>query len=174
MPKNSKKQIDSDEKKVIRSIQKNAKESIDRLAKKCGFSRQKVWRIIKRLEKNQTIWGYHAVIDDEKIKQKTFLMLIKRNNQPMGEAVDKLIKATIDEIGQKTNVNVLCNCYLHGCYDWMLCFSAENIQQAKKFSENLNQEFSKYISEIHIMEQIFPLRKCQLLNPNITRLKEFF
>ena len=65
MPKSSKKQIDEDEKKVIAALQKNSKESIDKIAKKCGFSRQKVWRIIKRLENNQTIWGYHAVVDDE-------------------------------------------------------------------------------------------------------------
>ena len=46
MPKSSQKQIDADEKKVIRELQKNAKESIDKIAKNCGFSRQKVWRII--------------------------------------------------------------------------------------------------------------------------------
>ena len=55
MPKNSSEQIDVDEKKVIRELQRNSKESIDKIAKKCGFSRQKVWRIIKRLEKNKTI-----------------------------------------------------------------------------------------------------------------------
>ena len=56
MPKSSKKQIDADEKKVKRELKKNSKESIDKIAKKCEFSRQKVWRIIKRLEKNKTIW----------------------------------------------------------------------------------------------------------------------
>ena len=58
MAKTSKKQIEEDERKIISELQKNAKESIDIIAKKCGFSRQKVWRIIKRLEKNKTIWGY--------------------------------------------------------------------------------------------------------------------
>jgi len=67
MPKSSKKQIDDDEKVVVQKLQKNSKESIDKIAKKCGFSRQKVWRIIKRLEKNKTIWGYHAIVDNKKI-----------------------------------------------------------------------------------------------------------
>ena len=53
MPKNSKKQIDKDEKKVIAELQNNARESIDKIAQECGFSRQKVWRIMKRLEKNK-------------------------------------------------------------------------------------------------------------------------
>ena len=55
MEKTSKKQIEEDERKIITDLQKNAKESIDVIAKKCGFSRQKVWRIIKRLEKNKII-----------------------------------------------------------------------------------------------------------------------
>jgi DNA-binding Lrp family transcriptional regulator len=66
MSKSSKEQIDADEKKILWELQKNSKESIDKIAKKCGFSRQKVWRVIKRLEKDKTIWGYHAVVDDNK------------------------------------------------------------------------------------------------------------
>ena len=91
MSKNSRKQIDKDEKMVITYLQQNAKESIDIIAKKCGFSRQKVWRIIKRLEKNKTIWGYHAVIDDEKVDRHSYIMLIKRSNEPMSTAIDKII-----------------------------------------------------------------------------------
>jgi len=52
MAKSSKKQIYEDELKVIAELQKNAKESIDVISKKCGFSRQKTWRIIKGLEGN--------------------------------------------------------------------------------------------------------------------------
>jgi len=53
---------------VIEQLQRNSNESIDKIAKTCGFSRQKVWRIIKRLENNKTIWGYTAVPDKEKTR----------------------------------------------------------------------------------------------------------
>ena len=66
MAKSSKKQIYEDELKVIVELQKNAKENIDIISKKCGYSRQKVWRIIKRLEEDKTIWGYTAVVKEEK------------------------------------------------------------------------------------------------------------
>ena len=95
MPKSSKDQIYADEKKVIRELQKNSKESIDTIAKNCGFSRQKVWRIIKRLEKNKTIWGYFAVVDYEKLNLKRYLMLIKRSNKPLGDAVHRIINLTM-------------------------------------------------------------------------------
>ena len=66
MAKNSIRQIEEDEKQILLELSKNANKSINEIAKTCGFSRQKVWRIIKNLEKNNTIWGYVAVIDEEK------------------------------------------------------------------------------------------------------------
>jgi len=56
----------------------------------------------------------------------------------------------------------------------MFCFTAEDIRQAKKFSEVLTRNFSKYIAEIHILEEIFPLKKCESINPNVGKLKEYF
>ena len=83
MPKSSKKQIDDDEKKFLKELQQNSGDSIDNIAKKCGFSRQKVWRIKKRLEKNNTIWGYNAVVDDEKLGLKMYQILLKRSPVPL-------------------------------------------------------------------------------------------
>jgi DNA-binding Lrp family transcriptional regulator len=174
MPKNSAKQIDADEKKVIAYLQKNAKESIDIIAKKCGFSRQKVWRIIKRLEKNKTIWGYHAVIDDEKINRHSYIMLIKRSNEPMSAATDKIIQQTIEKRGHEINVDVECSRLLHGIYDWFICFTAPDIREAKRFSEMFNREYPNLINEIHILENIFTVKNSGVMNPNVTKLKEYF
>ena len=77
MPRTSREQIADDEKKTVHELQKNSKENIDKIAKKCGFSRQKVWRIIKRLEKNKTIWGYHAVVDIEKLDLRHYLLFLQ-------------------------------------------------------------------------------------------------
>ena len=137
MPKNSREQIDTDEKKVIKELQKNSKESIDKIAKKCGFSRQKVWRIIKKLEKNKTIWGYYAVVDNEKVDMKRYIMLIKRSNVPMGETVNKIIDLTMHSKGEEIGIHILCSSYIHGLYDWIFIFSASDIKNAKKFSEIL-------------------------------------
>jgi DNA-binding Lrp family transcriptional regulator len=174
MPKSSRKQIDEDEKKVIRELQKNSKESIDTIAKKCGFSRQKVWRIIKRLEKNKTIWGYHAVIDDEKIDMKSYIMLIKRSNMPMDDFIDKVIKESKEDVVSKTGVEVNCYYYLHGCYDWIIHFTAKDIRDAKKFAESVNIDYAGAVSEIHILENIFPAKACGIVNPEIDKLKDFF
>ena len=57
MAKTSKTQVEQNEIKVLDALEQHSKESIDEIAKSCGFSRQKVSRIIKNLERNKVIWG---------------------------------------------------------------------------------------------------------------------
>ncbi len=174
MPKNSREQIDADEKKVIEELQKNSKESIDKIAKKCGFSRQKVWRVIKKLEKNKTIWGYYTVIDNEKVDMKRYIMLVKRSNVPLGDTIDKIIDLTMHSKGEEMGVNIRCSSYIHGLYDWMFIFTASDIKIAKKFSELLIKEYQQAISEIHLLEDIFSVKKCGIVNPDMKKFREYF
>jgi DNA-binding Lrp family transcriptional regulator len=55
MPKQSKKQLQDDEQKIIQELLRDSSQNINAIADKLGFSRQKVWRVIKNLEKNHTI-----------------------------------------------------------------------------------------------------------------------
>ena len=175
MPKSSKKQIDEDEKRVIRELQRNSKESIDKIAKKCGFSRQKVWRIIKRLEKNKTIWGYHAVVDNNKVGLQRYFILVKRTNKPFSkEHIDSIIKRKIKpEIAEK-GIIVDGTSYVHGDFDGVYEIRASNIRQVKKFCETLNNLSRDYISEMRILEELFPIEKNGIVNPNIEELKNTF
>src|SRR4030043_1629205 len=93
MAKSSVKQIEKDEKKILDELSKNANKSINDIAESCGFSRQKVWRVINNLEKNHTIWGYVAVVDEEKLDKKSYIMLVKRTNKPITqELVNRIVK----------------------------------------------------------------------------------
>lgn len=173
MAKVSAKQIDIDEKKVIAELQKNAKESIDTIAKKCGFSRQKVWRIIKRLEKNRTVWGYHAVIDSEKIHMKRYLVLIKKTTEPAEELANIIISRDVEKYAKEMGVDIQASQYLHGCFDWLICFTAEDIRQAKRFCETLNKMYHRYVKDLQLLERIFSVKQCGIQNPGIMKLKDF-
>ncbi len=131
MAKSSKEQIDDDEKKVIRELQKNSKENIDKIAKKCGFSRQKVWRVIKRLEKNKTIWGYNVVVDNEKLDLINYLILIKRTSKPIEKTANKIISRDLEEKANEIGIVIHSSHYLHGEFDWQICFTSKNITNAK-------------------------------------------
>lgn len=174
MPKSSKEQIDTDEKKIIRGLEENAKESIDKIAKTCGFSRQKVWRVIKRLEKNKTIWGYTAIADDSNQGLTQYTVLIKRTNLPLTEKLaDTIVFRKIEDLVPTTKVRIENSYYVHGECDWVITFTAENIRQAKKFCETLNKVYQGYIKELHLLETLFTIQKQGILNPETNKLKEF-
>jgi DNA-binding Lrp family transcriptional regulator len=173
MAKSSKEQIDADEKKVIRELQKSSKESIDKIAKKCDFSQQKVWRIIKRLEKNKTIWGYNVVVDNEKLDLINYLILIKRTNKPIEKTADKIISRELEEKADEIGIVIHSSHYLHGEFDWQICFTSENIGTAKKFCEFLNSTYRPSIKELKLLEILFPVKSCGIQNPNLEELKDF-
>ncbi|HWR63817.1 MAG TPA: Lrp/AsnC family transcriptional regulator [Candidatus Thermoplasmatota archaeon] len=174
MAKSSKKQIDQDEKRVIEQLQRNSNESIDKIAKTCGFSRQKVWRIIKRLENNKTIWGYTAIPDKEKQGVRHYIMLLKRSNQPAGDIIDNVLDSFKKYAGKNIGVFVQTACILQGEYDIMLCFTAKDISVAKRFTELIKKRYAAYIGDIMMVEDVFSIRISGMMNPKVDDLKEFF
>ena len=173
MAKSSIKQIKEDEKKILAELQKNSRGSADSIAEKCGFSRQKVWRLMNRLEENKTIWGYGTVVDNEKLELTEYFILVKKTNIPVEEAADIIISRKLEKKADELGIKIESSSYLHGQYDWTLSFTAENIRQAKKFSEALNEIYHRYISDLILIEKIFPIKKCGIQNPNLKKLKEF-
>ena len=175
MPKNSAKQIEKDEIKILDELTKNANKSINDIAKSCRFSRQKVWRIIKNLEKNHTIWGYTAVVDEEKLDKKSYIILMKRTNKPFTqELIKKIIDRNLTKKGKKIEAEITNSYYTHGVYDWVICFNASNIKVAKSFVEEVNKLYGGYVSVIHLIEKMFTATICGVTNPEIKKLKDFF
>ena len=172
MARRSVAQIKKDEEKILQDLKKNARGSIEQIAKKHNFSRQKVWRIIKRLEKKKKIWGYYTVVDDEKLEKKRFFILIKRSTEPIDDAIQKIIDLTMHEKGLDIGVYVECSSYLHGRYDWVFVVTADSMKSVKRFSHLLTKEYHLWIAEVHILEDIFPVKKCGIVNPNMQRLKK--
>jgi len=174
MPKSSKKQIEEDEQKVIEELSRNANKSINEIAKKCNFSRQKVWRIIKRLEKKNIIWGYVTIVDENKKGMKSYMILIKRTSQPLDqEMVKSIIGRKLEQYAKKIGITIESSFYVNGIYDWIICFNAEDIKQAKKLSESLNRLYEGYIQELHLIEKMFPVKRCGVDNPEVGKLMEF-
>jgi DNA-binding Lrp family transcriptional regulator len=175
MSKSSREKILSDEKKILMELRMNSRLSFNELAEKCGFSRQKVWRIVKNLEENNIIWGYNTVIDDEKIGLNQFLLLLKRKSVKPKEshiniAIDRLIKKYM----QTGGIIVQGSYYTHGEFDWVSIISGKNIVEIKKFTEILKSKYHDIIQDIKILEVLFPLEKCGIENPKKKNLKKFF
>jgi len=174
MAKSSKKQIDEDEKKVIEQLKKDSKISIEKIAKKCNFSRQKVWRIIKKLDTDNTIWGYTAITDYEKLDLKHYTALFKRTTAPLSkDVINEVTKNYLEDRFPEGNISIENVLYLHGEYDWLISFTAPNVKMMKKFCDILMNVFSSFIERYTVLETMIPIRKQGLKNPVANKMGEF-
>ncbi|MEF8848648.1 MAG: Lrp/AsnC family transcriptional regulator, partial [Candidatus Thermoplasmatota archaeon] len=137
---------------------------------KLGFSRQKAWRIIKRLEKTKEIWGYTTIVDQEKSDWETFLLLIK-SKSPHSDFIKKVLNQV--KKSEEAEVDIIDVFFLHGSFDWFVMFSGENIKKAQRFMGFLEKNYGDYLLNIKLHENIFPLMKGGKLNPNVDEINEF-
>ena len=173
MAKTSKQQIEVDERKVIDQLQKNCMENLDVFAKKCGFSRQKVWRIIKNLERDKIVWGYTAVVDPEMLKKKHYMLLMKRNTQKINQKiVDILLSREFESVVTKLGITIETSSYVHGEYDWIATFLAPDIIHAKKFSELVKTTYPDTFQDIDLVETLFDIKRQYIFNPDTHKLKD--
>ena len=174
MAKSSKDQIEQDEKKLLSELVNNSKENIDTIAKHCGFSRQKAWRMIKQLDAKKFIWGYTVVFDEAKIGQEHFTLLVKRSiNKIEEKEINVIVSRKTEDLAKLYRISIETSAYIHGEYDWIMTFTAENIIQAKKFSDTIVAMYPHVIKTVTIMQTLMFMRKHYILNPDRTKLKEF-
>jgi DNA-binding Lrp family transcriptional regulator len=152
---------------------KNSKENIDTIAKNCGFSKQKVWRMIKQLEKDQKIWGYSTVVDNKKQNLSKFMLFFSRSEVKHDpKDIDEIIKNLLAPVKKELGITMVSSYYIHGQYDWVMIFSAHDIMQAKKFADWILQKFPGK-QNIHISQILFTVRENYIQNPNIIEMKEY-
>jgi DNA-binding Lrp family transcriptional regulator len=174
MPKSSAQQLIKDEEKIIDVLKTNANESIDVIAKKCGFSRQKVWRIIKKHEKQKTIWGYTAICDDETYNLKHFTMLMRRTTIPFDQKIiQEVLTTRLDDLLPGSVIKIESIEYVHGCYDGIFTFLAEDLITAKKFCDRFQSRFHNFSATVELLEGIFFIRKQMLRNPELKNQIKF-
>jgi len=169
MPKSSKETLEKHEQKVIKILKRHGNISIDELAKKCGFSRQKVWRILKKLDKEKTIWGYSAIDDAPKQNLKYYILLVKRSMTPFSDSMRKeVINQQLDDYLEGITIQDI---YLtHGFYDVVVILQSDSLLTTKKFVTILNQKLGEYLQEVQIMEALLPIRVRGIKNPDVKNL----
>jgi DNA-binding Lrp family transcriptional regulator len=175
MDKSAKEKIDEDTESILEELRKNANKSINELANKLGFSRQKVWRIIKDLENDNIIWGYTIVTDFNKQDLKYFMILAKRTNKPIDkQLLEKVISRKLEEQLDHLGCKLISSIYVNGVYDWIISFTCKNLKEAKKMCEILTGLYSEYLKKIDLLQGIFPCKFHSIQNPEIENLHEIF
>ena len=154
------------EEKILKELQKNCRLSPDEIGKKCGCSRYKVKRVMKEFEENKTIVGYTAVLNPSKIKLKHFILLVKRSAIPFDEEmINKYPFIRETEFVPNIKINSVATLYVHGNYDWVLAFTAEDISNAKEFCNKIIKFYNKYVDDLELLEIVTPFRMNGFIIP---------
>jgi DNA-binding Lrp family transcriptional regulator len=172
MAKSSREQKVKDDQKVLTELKKNCKENIDTIAKNCGFSKQKVWKIIKQLENDQKIWGYSAIIDEKQDLQKFILFQKRTFTTHDPKDIDDLAMTRMEHMKKDVGITVQSTYFIHGEYDWVTIFTAKDIRQAKKFVDTIMKRFPG-TQTIHLSQILFTLREQYIQNPNPSDMKNY-
>lgn len=174
MAKSSKEAMLNDELKVLTLLEHSAKDSVDEIAKKCSFSRQKVWRIIKKLQEEKIIWGYTAISDEKAKNLKHFTALVKKSSIPFDDELKKEIIMDKIDNHPKGLVYIENIYFTHGICDIILTFYAPDVITAKRFLNLSFHRLKKFVKEYSLIETLIPLRKQGLKNPKIKELSYYF
>ncbi len=159
---------------VLAELQKNCRKNFGTIANNCSISKQRASRIIKQLEKENTIWGYPAVIDEQKRGLQKFFLLMKRSPKKIDdETAEQLISYRTDKDIADLGVTVENSYYTNGEYDWILIFTAKDLLQARKFSDVLLNKHRGMVSKVNLIQIMMTLRTQSILNPGYMKLREF-
>ena len=147
------------EKKILNELLKNCRANLDEIGKKCGCSRYKVGRVIKKLEESKTILGYSAIIDPRALNLKYYILLVKRTSSPLPESITKILcKGTIIDILPKIDVDIVDTIYINGYYDFIVTFTTDSITKAKELCNRVLESYCSYIEKTELLEMVIPFR----------------
>jgi DNA-binding Lrp family transcriptional regulator len=151
----------------------DARQSLQTIADACRTYRQKVWRHIKKLEDSNTIWGYTAVVDEEKLGWKLFMISAK--TKPLSkEQADMQIYRHVHDVPGTLDARLIDVYYLNGRYDWIIVFAAKDWKTARKYYDNIRKYYGNYLVEKpEIADIIFATARNGKINPEIEKLYDF-
>jgi Lrp/AsnC family leucine-responsive transcriptional regulator len=123
--------IDEIDKKIISELSGNAEMPHAELADKCGVTRQTIASRIKRLENEDIIRKYKAVVDYEKVGLQSFIILfLKLDTSDSAKAAD-----FINSI--KNDPNVIMDVSITGEWDVMLLLAFGNVKEYESYTSKL-------------------------------------
>ena len=160
-------------KDIISCLLDDPTRSVREIAKELNCTRQSVWKKKKELEDNNTIWGYTAVIDDIKLNNIVFVILMKM--KPLDR---KLAEILIGRISGKDvsreGIRLIDVFSVNGEFDWIIRFSTCDHTTARKYYDTLRIVYEDYLLEKPLMVDVNFIMKAEgKRNPHMSKLMDF-
>jgi DNA-binding Lrp family transcriptional regulator len=159
------------DKEVLENLIKDPTRSNKEIAKKLDSYRQKVWRERKKLEKENVIWGYTTVINERKINHVLYMVFLK--TKPLDNELANIIHTRVKQFDNQEDVRVINLLLVNGEFDWILMFSAQNKEFARRYYDLIRTDGQDWLLEKPIMvDVVFPLVREGKINPELNRIFE--
>ncbi|UCH89900.1 MAG: winged helix-turn-helix transcriptional regulator [Thermoplasmata archaeon] len=173
MKEEKKKSSRSIDDSILNMLLEDPTKSINEMSKELKLYRQTIWRRKKKLENDKVIWGYTAVIDENKLNHIIYLVLMKM--QPMSKGMaDTLIKRLSQKGPQKQKIRLIDEFHTNGEFDLIIRFAAPNYATARKYYDTLRLIYKDYLIEKPVIVDVnFILMAEGKMNPEIQELHEF-
>ena len=138
-----------------------------------GSYRQKIWRERKRLENENIVWGYTAIVNESKYNYVVYLVLLKL--KPMSkELADLMTRRKRSHEPEKQNIRLINVLFVNGEYDCLIMFSAPNHATARRYYDSLRIAYGEFLLEKPaIVDVNFALVREGKKNPELMKLYEF-
>lgn len=156
--------------RIIEALLLDPTKSMREIAKNLNSYRQTLWRKKKKMEEENQIWGYTAVIDEEKQGKVTFLVLMKTKPM-MREMAEILVRRVKCNEPAKMNIRLIDLFQVNGEYDWVLRFSAPDHATARTYFDTLRAVYVDYLLEKPVLVNVnFILMAEGKRNPEIDKV----
>ena len=102
------------------------------------------------------------------------IFMAKRTTKKVeDDTINEIVSRKLEKVVAEIGITIENSSYVHGEYDWVITFTAEDIRQAKKFSDTFVAMHPGYIEKVTIMQTLMCIKKQYVLNPEKMKLKEF-
>ena len=156
--------LDSKDRKIIKELWMNARQTNSSLAKKAGLSREVVDYRVKKLEERDMIQGFMTLVDSGLLGYTTFNVFLRlKDFQQSNEITQKIRK--------DTHVKWLIT--LSGRYDLFFVMIEKN---RKGFDRRLNrilQDYQHNIARYHVLNSVEMIKDVSTLNLSAEALESF-
>ena len=145
-------------------------QGMSKIAEKTKMHRRTAWQIQKDLEKDNTIWGYTAVIDEQKIDRVIYVLQFKTKHLTKHFA-DLIIQRLTTEQPMEKGVRILDIYFMNGLYDVFIKYSAPDHAIARNYYETLRSIYRDYILETQLLSDVnFSLVQGGKVNPELKKI----
>jgi len=155
--------------KIYDVIKDNSRMTVRGIADKTKLTRPTVTKLFEKMEKNNLIWGYCAIVDTKKFGYNTYALLVKTKTS---FNVDfKNFKSFFND---KSNLDedtgdmfIVYSGLFHGEYDWIILFLSKDLFSARRNINKYLEGFQEHIEDMKLEEQLVPITAAGFMNPNL-------